>query len=50
MIDDLEPQFKELLTRAEKGINGLVKQESMLQTKVSFVHIPSSANLQLVAG
>ncbi|KAI0092133.1 Spc19-domain-containing protein [Irpex rosettiformis] len=34
LTDDLEPQINELLSRAEKGLKTLMKQQSMLQTKV----------------
>ncbi|KAI0700636.1 Spc19-domain-containing protein [Cytidiella melzeri] len=34
LTDEIEPQVNELLTRAERGLNTLLKQKSMLQTKV----------------
>jgi len=37
LIEEIEPQINELLSRAEKGLNILVKRESMLQTKLEGV-------------
>ncbi|RPD66869.1 hypothetical protein L227DRAFT_605313 [Lentinus tigrinus ALCF2SS1-6] len=34
LTDEIEPQINELLSRAEKGLQLLLKKESMLQTKV----------------
>ena len=36
LTDEIEPQVTELLSRAEKGLNVLLKKESMLQTKVRY--------------
>lgn len=32
--DEIEPQINELITRAEKGLKGLLKKESLLHAKV----------------
>ncbi|THH18196.1 hypothetical protein EW146_g2731 [Bondarzewia mesenterica] len=32
--DEIEPQINELITRAEKGLKGLLKKESLLQVRV----------------
>ena len=34
LTDEIEPQINELLSRAEKGLQVLLKRESMLQAKV----------------
>lgn len=34
VTDEIEPQINELLSRAEKGMNMLVKRENMLRTRV----------------
>ncbi|CAL1700300.1 unnamed protein product [Somion occarium] len=34
LTDEIEPQINELLSRAEKGLRMLMKQESLLRTKV----------------
>ena len=35
LTEEIEPQINELLSRAEKGLQVLVKKESILQAKVS---------------
>ena len=35
LTEEIEPQINELLLRAEKGLRLLMKQESMLRTRVS---------------
>ena len=35
LTEEIEPQINELLLRAEKGMRLLMKQESMLRTRVS---------------
>ena len=34
LTDEIEPQINELLSRAEKGLQVLLKRESILQAKV----------------
>jgi len=34
LSDEIEPQINELMERAEKGLKGLLKKQSNLQTKV----------------
>ena len=34
LTDEIEPQIKELLSRAEKGLKALLKRESTLRAKV----------------
>ena len=36
LTDEIEPQIRELLSRAEKGLRLLVKRENMLRTRVRF--------------
>ena len=36
-MDEIEPQINELLSRAEKGLQILIKKESVLQAKVRVV-------------
>ena len=35
LTDEIEPQINELLSRAEKGLQVLLKRENMLQAKVN---------------
>ncbi len=38
LTDEIEPQINELLLRAEKGLQVLLKRESMLQAKVGIFY------------
>ncbi|PIL37414.1 hypothetical protein GSI_01108 [Ganoderma sinense ZZ0214-1] len=51
LTDEIEPQINELLSRAEKGLQVLLKRESMLQAKVEASQSrPSSRATATTAG
>lgn len=47
LTDEIEPQINELLSRAEKGLQVLLKRESMLQAKVGGAHWIQSRSLNI---
>lgn len=47
LTDEIEPQINELLSRAEKGLQVLLKRESMLQAKVGATYQTESRSLNI---